>query len=149
MTDTLGSSSSWAKDLMAMYREGYSDAEVAAAMNISMRQFNGMLTDNPTFSKLVEFGRTLSLAWWEGQARKNVGNKNFNYSVWALTMKNKYGWADKIDTNNTTETVNYDLNTLRSEIDKKVKRLMKTGASDLVAAHEVLKPVKEQDEPEE
>lgn len=149
MTDTLGSSSSWAKDLMAMYREGYSDAEVAAAMNISMRQFNGMLTDNPTFSKLVEFGRTLSLAWWEGQARKNVGNKNFNYSVWALTMKNKYGWADKIDTNNTTETVNYDLNTLRSEIDKKVKRLMKTGASDIVAAHEVLKPVKEQDEPEE
>lgn len=149
MSDTLGSSHSWAKELIEYYRNGYSDAEVAAAMNISMRQFNTMLTDNPTFSKLVEFGRTLALAWWEGQARKNLGNKQFNTPLWVFTMKNKYGWADKVETTNTSENVNYDLDTLRSEIDRKVKRLLKTNSADIVAAHEVMKPVKEQDESED
>lgn len=149
MSDPMGSSHSWAKELIEYYRDGYSDAEVAAAMNISMRQFNTMLTDNPTFSKLVEFGRTLALAWWEGQARKNLGNKQFNTPLWVFTMKNKYGWADKVETTNTSENVNYDLDTLRSEIDRKVKRLLKTNSADIVAAHEVMKPVKEQDESED
>jgi len=149
MTDTLGSSASWATTLVEYYRNGYSDAEVAASMNISMRQFNSMLSDNPTFAKLVEFGRTLALAWWEGQARKNLGNKQFNTPLWVFTMKNKYGWADKVETSNTSENVNYDLDTLRSEIDKKVKRLLKTNSADIVAAHEVVKPIKEEDEPEE
>lgn len=149
MSDQMGSSHSWAKELIEYYRNGYSDAEVAAAMNISMRQFNTMLTDNPTFSKLVEFGRTLALAWWEGQARKNLGNKQFNTPLWVFTMKNKYGWADKVETTNTSENVNYDLDTLRSEIDRKVKRLLKTNSADIVAAHEVMKPVKEQDESED
>ncbi len=149
MPDTMGSSHSWAKELIEYYRNGYSDAEVAAAMNISMRQFNTMLADNPTFSKLVEFGRTLALAWWEGQARKNLGNKQFNTPLWVFTMKNKYGWADKVETTNTSENVNYDLDTLRSEIDRKVKRLLKTNSADIVAAHEVMKPVKEQDESED
>ena len=149
MSDAMGSSHSWAKELIEYYRNGYSDAEVAAAMNISMRQFNTMLTDNPTFSKLVEFGRTLALAWWEGQARKNLGNKQFNTPLWVFTMKNKYGWADKVETTNTSENVNYDLDTLRSEIDRKVKRLLKTNSADIVAAHEVMKPVKEEDESED
>lgn len=149
MSDPMGSSHSWAKELIEYYRNGYSDAEVAAAMNISIRQFNTMLTDNPTFSKLVEFGRTLALAWWEGQARKNLGNKQFNTPLWVFTMKNKYGWADKVETTNTSENVNYDLDTLRSEIDRKVKRLLKTNSADIVAAHEVMKPVKEQDESED
>lgn len=149
MSDAMGTSRSWAIELIEYYRNGYSDAEVAAAMNISMRQFNTMLTDNPTFSKLVEFGRTLALAWWEGQARKNLGNKQFNTPLWVFTMKNKYGWADKVETTNTSENVNYDLDTLRSEIDRKVKRLLKTNSADIVAAHEVMKPVKEQDESED
>lgn len=142
----MGSSHSWATELVEYYKQGYADSEVACAMNISMRQFNTMLADNPTFAKLVEFGRTLSLAWWEGQARKNLGNKQFNTPLWVFTMKNKYGWADKIDTNNSNEHITHDLEALRSEVFKEVSKLMKNNTADIVAAKEVIKPIKVQDE---
>ena len=139
---------SWAKEIIEHYREGYSDAEVAAAMSITTRAFNEMLADNPTFSKLVEFGRTLSLAWWESQSRKNINNKSFNTPLWVFTMKNKYGWADKIETTNSNENTDLSLDQLRSEINRKLKKLSKENMPELTDAMKVLKPVetKEQDE---
>lgn len=136
---------SWAMNIIEYYKQGYSDAEVAAEMSIPMREFNTMLTDNPTFAKLVDFGRTLSLAWWESQARKNINNKNFNYSVWALTMKNKFGWADKVETSNNNENTNYSLDELRSQIDKKLKKLAKNNTLELADAQRVLQPAEPKD----
>lgn len=147
MPDTqLGTSHTWATSLVDYYRHGYSDAEVASAMNITMRQFNQMLTDNPTFAKLVEFGRTLSLAWWESQARLNINNKAFNTPLWVFTMKNKYGWADKVETTNTNDNNNLSLDQLRSEVNKKLKKLYKDNSADIVAAQEVLNPITEDED---
>lgn len=132
---------SWAKEIVEFYKQGYSDAEVAASMNITMRQFNSMLADNPTFNKLVEFGRTLSLAWWESQSRKNIGNKSFNTPLWVFTMKNKYGWADKIETTNANENVDLSLDQLRSEISRKLNKLKDENTPELTDAMRVLQPV--------
>lgn len=144
MTDMMGGHS-WATELVDYYRQGYSDAEVASAMNITMREFNRMLNDNATFSKLVEFGRTLSLAWWESQARKNINNKSFNTPLWVFTMKNKYGWADKVETNNINENANMSLDAVRAEVDKKLKKLHKENSTELTEAAKVLQPVKNMD----
>lgn len=148
MTDTLGTSHSWATKIVDHYRCGYSDAEVAADMNINMREFNAMLTDNPTFAKLIEFGRTLSLAWWESQARKNINNKSFNTPLWVFNMKNKYGWVDKVETTNANENVNLSLDQLRTEVDKKLKKLYKDNTPAIADARAVLQPLV-QDEPED
>ena len=51
MSEVMGSHS-WAKQVIEHYRDGYSDKEVAASMNITFREFNAMLSDNPTFAKL-------------------------------------------------------------------------------------------------
>ena len=56
-------------------------------------------------------------------------------------MKNKYGWADKVETTSTNENVNMSLDALRSDIDRKLKRLYKDNAAGLTAAQEVLQPV--------
>lgn len=135
------SAKNWATDVILWYKQGYSDAEVAAAMNTTMRQFNTQLADNPTFAQLVEHGRTLSLAWWESQARINLNNKSFNTPLWVFNMKNKYGWADKVETTSTNENLNMSLDSLRSDIDRKLKRLYKDNAAGLTAAQEVLQPV--------
>ncbi len=132
---------SWAKEIVEYYRQGYSDAEVAAAMGYTVRQFNEQLADNPTFSKLVEFGRTLSLAWWESQSRKNINNKSFNTPLWVFTMKNKYGWADKIETTNSNENTDLSIDQLRSEIGRKLKKLTDENTPGLTDAMRVLKPV--------
>lgn len=148
MSEVMGGASSWANQVVDCYREGYSDAEVAAAINITMRQFNTMLADNPTFAKLVEYGRTLSLAWWESQSRINLRNKQFNTPLWVFTMKNKYGWADKVETTSTNENTNLSLDALRSEINNKIKKLVKDNSMDLTEAQRLLQPVEVEDEQE-
>lgn len=136
-----GSKTSWAEQLVDYYSQGYSDAEVAAALKITVRDFNRQLTDNETFAKLVEYGRTLSTAFWESLARKNVNNKTFNSPLYAFYMKNKFGWADKVETTNTSENTNISMDALKQEILRKVRDLSDANTPELAAAQEVLKPV--------
>lgn len=146
MSDVMGTKS-WAKELIENYRQGFSDAEVAAAMNITIREFYAQLSDNPSFAKLVEFGRTLSTAFWEGLARKNVTNKAFNSSLYGFYMKNKFGWTDKVETSNTNENVNTNLDELREQINLKISQLVKQNHPELADAQHVLQAsVKERDE---
>jgi hypothetical protein len=140
MTDMLGTKS-WANELIQNYREGFSDAEVAAALNITIREFNTQLSDNPTFAKLVDFGRTLSTAFWEGLARKNVANKSFNSSLYGFYMKNKFGWSDKVETTNTNENTNTNLDELRQQVMSKINLLVKQNHPELAEAQRVLQPV--------
>lgn len=133
---------SWAKELIENYRQGYSDAEVAAAMSITLREFYQQLAENPSFSKLVEFGRTLSTAFWEGLARKNINNKNFNTSLYNFYMKNKHGWADKVETSSTNENVNINQDALKEEIYRKLKKLTDQNLPELADAKRILEPVK-------
>ena len=136
-----GSKTSWAEQLVDYYSQGYSDAEVAAALKITVRDFNRQLTDNETFAKLVEYGRTLSTAFWESLARKNVNNKTFNSPLYAFYMKNKFGWADKVETTNTSENTNISMDALKQEILRKVRDLSDANTPEFAAAQEVLKPV--------
>lgn len=138
---------SWAEELIENYRQGYSDAEVAAAMNFTLKQFYSQLAENPSFAKLVEYGRTLATAFWEGLARKNISNKNFNTSLYNFYMKNKFGWADKVETSSTNENTNINLDQLREEINRKLKRLTDQNMPELTDAQKVLQPVeREEDE---
>lgn len=141
MSEVMGSHS-WAKQVIEHYRDGYSDKEVAASMNITFREFNAMLSDNPTFAKLVEFGRTLSAAYWEGLARTNIKNKTFNTPLYNFYMKNKFGWADKIETTNANENTNLSLDQLQDKINQQLKKLKGADISvpDSVFVQE---PVKE------
>jgi hypothetical protein len=141
MSAMLGTTTSWANELIENYRQGFSDAEVAAALNITIREFHTQLADNASFAKLVEFGRTLSAAFWESLARKNVGNKAFNSSLYSFYMKNKFGWADKVETTSVGENTNINLDELRQQIYQKVGQLVKQNHPELADAQRVLQPV--------
>lgn len=127
----------WAEQLVELYRQGCSDAEVAAEMQITIKEYYAQIGDNATFSKLVEFGRTLSMAFWEKQARLNINNKQFNTPLWAFYMKNKYGWADKMDTTSQQE-VALDLDTLREKVTKQALKFVKDNTPELTDAQRVL-----------
>jgi hypothetical protein len=129
----------WAETLVQCYREGYSDAEVAAALNITVKEFYKQTAENPSFAKLVEFGRTLSLAFWEGEARKNIRNKTFNTPLYNFYMKNKHGWADKIETTNTNDNTNLNLDELRERVTKKLKEIKTLNTAIDAADAELLK----------
>ena len=129
---------SWEQELINFYSEGYSDAEVAKEMKITIREYYKQIDESAVFAKLVEYGRTLSLAWWESQARLNINNKQFNTPLWVFTMKNKYGWADKVETNSTVENTNVDLDTLRQQTAQKISKFVAANHPELASTAAVL-----------
>ena len=107
-------------------------------MKITIREYYKQIDESAVFAKLVEYGRTLSLAWWESQARLNINNKQFNTPLWVFTMKNKYGWADKVETNSTVENTNVDLDTLRQQTAQKISKFVAANHPELASTAAVL-----------
>lgn len=128
----------WSQNVIDLYTQGGSDAEVAASLRVTIKVFYKQMEDNPAFRELVEFGRTLSQAWWESQFRKNVANKNFNATLLTFYMKNKHGWADKVDSTSTTDNTNVNLDDLRTRALSEVTKFIKKHQPELTDAQMVL-----------
>jgi hypothetical protein len=143
MTTPIDSGKDWAKQLIALYSDGCSDAEVAAELKITIKEYYRTIQDNPTFAKLVEYGRTLGQAFWEKQARLNLTNKTFNTSLWSFFMKNKYGWAEKSESVAQNENLNTNLDSLRQQVENEVNRFIKKNQPEITDAKLALTPVKE------
>lgn len=129
---------SWSQSVIDLYTNGGSDAEVAAFLRVTIKVFYKQMEDNAAFRELVEFGRTLSQAWWESQFRKNVNNKNFNSTLLTFYMKNKHGWADKVESSSTTDNVNVNLDELRTRAVAEVAAFIKKHSPELTDAQMVL-----------
>lgn len=136
--DLISSGRAWVKEVVDLYKEGYSDAEVASYLKITIKEYYKTMAENPAFGKVVELGRTHALAFWEGQGRKNIGNKSFNTPLWSFYMKNKHGWADKSETISQNENLNTDLDSLRQKIDKELEKVIKARSPELTDAQRVL-----------
>lgn len=87
----------WADRMLRCYEEGYSDDEICRDLRIPKREFERRIREDADFAQLVEIGRLFSKAWWITQGRVNLRDRAFNFSLWFATMKNRFGWADKVD----------------------------------------------------
>ena len=132
------SGAAWSREVINLYEEGASDAEVSAHLRVPLKAFYKRMQESPAFNDLVDFGRTLSKAYWEGLARKNVNNKNFNSSLFAFYMKNRHGWADKIETSGTNENVVYNVDELRQQATTMIDKFIKKNSPELTEAAHVL-----------
>lgn len=142
------SGADWSRKVVSLYEEGASDAEVAASLRVPIRAFHKRIQESTAFADLIEFGRTLSLAYWEGLARKNVGNKSFNTSLFTIYMKNRHGWADKVETSGTSETVNYNVDEMREKALSMVEKFIKKNTPELTEAQHVLRSIAQGDKDE-
>lgn len=101
------------------------------------------MNDNKAFAQVVEFGRTLAQAHWEGLARKNITNKSFNSPLYAFYMKNKFNWADKTETVSTNENTNISVDELRTKVNAEVERYIKRYTPELTDAQRVVKELQQ------
>jgi hypothetical protein len=111
--------------LIEEYEQGASDVEIARLLKITIVRFYQLIEESEAFAEFVERGRTVSRAWWESNGRKNLWNKEFNTALWNFNMKNRYGWADKVDTNDTTDKTPVDRDQAVSQLHQALKQLSK------------------------
>ena len=121
--------------LVEEYAQGASDVEIAKLLKITLTKFYQLCEENTAFNEFAERGRTLSRAWWEGQARKNLWNKEFNTSLWNFNMKNRYGWADRVDTNDTTNKDPVNLDSAKANLQSMLKQLAKSNPELVSGIH--------------
>lgn len=93
----------WYNAVLDEYKEGASDEEVKAIIygwrgSFSNDLWDRWIKEEIQFSETIKTGKILSAAWWYANGRKNLWEKDFNYTGWYMQMKNRFGWKDKNET---------------------------------------------------
>ena len=113
--------------LVQLYADGASDVEIAKELGVTIAKFYRLYEENPNFAEFVENGRSLAHAWWLTQSRKGLWNRSFNTSLFNFVMKNRYGWADKVENTDTTGKDDIDLDHVKGQISAAMKKLAETN----------------------
>lgn len=88
--------------VIELMKEGCSISEICLELDICRQTFYNWCDENKEFLDTKKKGEGFSEGWWMKQGRKNLQNKEFNYTGWYMNMKNRFGWADKTQNDHTT-----------------------------------------------
>lgn len=124
----------WTEVLKEEYENGASDVEVCKALRITTGRFEEMMKEDPRFKKLVQYGRTLSQAWWMEKARTALYNKSFNSGMWAMVMKNRFGWSEKAAGETDVPDNQRNMEEVRAQMAKILPKILKEFSPELTDA---------------
>lgn len=111
--------------MLALYAEGADDSEVAALLDLPKERYLQLYEENPAFKKIIDIGRTKAEAWWNNVARRNLLTKGWQGATWAMNMKNRFKWADKMDIGERLDGSPHDAADLEAEIKRTMQRIQK------------------------
>ena len=91
-------------EVVSFMRKGYSKSVVSAKLGICPDTFSVWQKDNAEFSAAVKEGELLSQLFWEKAGIDGMMGEitGFNATTWIFNMKNRHGWRDKVEVDNTS-----------------------------------------------
>lgn len=116
--------------MIECYKNGYADVEICRELDMTMAEFEHNIQNSQVFAKLVETGRILSKAWWYSAGRENLNNKGFNTPLWGFNMKNRFGWADKVEQTSGDNTDNLTEDQIAAKLRKLKEQLIRQAQKD-------------------
>lgn len=75
------------KDLMS---SGMSKIEAAVQLGVYRDTLYDWTKNFPEFAQAMQEAEQLSQAWWERQARLNIGSKEFNHRLWEYNIRCRF-----------------------------------------------------------
>ena len=84
-----------------MYK-GLSIEEVCHELRICKQTLYNWCEKHPEFLDSKKRGEDWSKGWWMKQGRVNLENDDFSPTLFYMNMKNRFGWSDKQEVNQTT-----------------------------------------------
>lgn len=88
--------------VLGLMREGASIEEVCYELGIAKQTFYNWLELYPELMDAKKRGLDFAQGWWMKQGRKNLENKDFSATLFYMNMKNRFGWKDKSEVDNTS-----------------------------------------------
>lgn len=89
--------------------KGYSKEAVAGKIGISKQCFYEWVQKYQDFGDAVQRGESASQFYWEdlGMLGTLGQIKGFNASSWMFNMKNRFGWSEKVDSNDRPQQITF------------------------------------------
>ena len=79
-------------------RQGYSECEISAEINVPRTTMRSWCDAHPVFSSALTRAKELEQAFWEKEARTNLKDKDFNANLWNKSMAARFKaeYGDKL-----------------------------------------------------
>ena len=92
----------WESLVCEAAQDGASDVEIRCILGLTQTSWTTLLEDSEEFCITIKKAHDLCRVWWERHGRKmTTGEAEGNATVWIFNMKNRFGWADKTQTEHT------------------------------------------------
>lgn len=111
------------------YKNGMHDAEIMEILGVSRKRFERAYQNDQVFADFIDMGRTLAEAWWMRKGRAGLDEQKFNTNLWMFIAKNRFDWAEKLDTRNSSNAPS-DI----TDIKRRVADLMQKKGDQLTGA---------------
>lgn len=133
----------WVTKVQELYDEGATDVEVMKELKWSNKKFDEHYSTSEGFKALVDFGRLSAKAWWMSKGRKNLENRSFNTPLYAIYMKNNFGWSEKQENSegNAKPISGMSQDEIKQELQKNMANLSKYLKSEGMTDAKVLQLV--------
>jgi DNA-binding XRE family transcriptional regulator len=83
-----------------LFTQGFTQEEVCSFLGVTpwtmieWRKKGGDMY-HPEFAEAFKLAKVHQKAWWFGEGRKNLTNREFNTNLFKLYMANMFGWDEK------------------------------------------------------